>query len=332
MARALLALGLSCVVCVAWSVVLPAADAQPAGSSAGALGEVVFPGGEETHAALLARLRNESVTQLRPVGTTSVVLRARDGDVTLGAYRPAATTHPRGHVHEIAAYRIAEHLGLDNVPPTVSRMMTTSDVERRLDANYTDRWPGLRERLIVGHADVIQGSMTYWIPVMRELGLDQGDALREWSAKLRHGSRLESDTYPRTLLRDLSNCVLFDYVIGNTDRFSGANLQGLPDRSRVFIRDHNLAFFEELTPARRERLNSALQRSERFSRTTVERLLALTPAALEAALARDPLHSAATPLLTPAQVSALLARRSTALSYIGALVDQHGSAAVLVFD
>ena len=331
MARALLvlagALGLSCVallVAVAvWSVSPGAAGAQPG---------PIFPGGQQTHASLQARLRHDPITQLRPVGTTSVVLRVRSGEDTLAALRPAATTHPRGHAHEIAAYRVAELLGLDNVPPTLGRLVPLVEIQRKLDGDFEERWPGLRERLLVDAGGRVPGSMTYWIPEMRELGLDRGDALREWSAKLRHGSRLESSTYPRTLLRDLSNCVLFDYLIGNTDRFSGANLQGLPNRSRVFIRDHNLAFFVELSALRHRRISGALQRSERFSRGTVERLLALTPASLEAALARDPLHSQAAPLLTPAQVDALFARRSTLLSYLGALVDQHGRDAVLVFD
>ena len=301
-------------------------------SGAGAQPGPVFPGGDETQSALLARLLNDPITSLRPVGTTSVVLRVRSGDSTLAAFRPAATTHPRGHAHEIAAYRIAEHLGLDNVPPTVGRSIEAAELERKLEPGYAERWPGLRERILRDRDGLAEGSMTYWVPELRELGLDQGEALREWSGKLKQGARIESSGYPRSLLRDLSNCVLFDYLIGNTDRFSGANLQGLPNRSRIFIRDHNLAFFIELSAQRRDRIRGALQRSERFSRSAVQRLLSLTPATLEAALARDPLHSAASPLLTPAQVRALFARRSTLLSYLGALVDQYGRDAVLVFD
>jgi len=321
--RALRALGLVCALSAVAGLLAHVAVAQ-----AGAL----FPGGDLTHEALLGRLRGEPVTQVRPVGTTSVVLRVRSGEQTLGAYRPAASTHPRGHLHEIAAYRVAELLGLDNVPPTVSRTLTVDELRRTLDPNFEDRWPGLRERLLADGDGRVRGSLTYWIPELRELGLDQPDALREWSAKLRQGSRMESSDYPPTLLRDLSNCVLFDYLIGNTDRFSGANVQGLPDRSRLFIRDHNLAFFTELTPARRDRLSAALERSQRFSRRTVQQLTGLTRASLEAALARDPLHTQATPLLVASQVDALLARRSTLLSYVGALIDEHGADAVLVFE
>jgi len=319
----LLALGLACACGVAWFAGSHVATAQAG---------LVFPGGPLTHDTLLGRLRSDPITQVRPVGTTSVVLKVRSGEAALGAYRPAATTHPRGHLHEIAAYRIAELLGLDNVPPTVSRTVATSELQRTLDPAYEDRWQGLRERLIVDSVGSTRGAMTYWIPSMRELGLDQPDALREWSAKLRQGSRMESSDFPPSLLRDLSNCVLFDYLIGNTDRFSGANLQGLPDRSRLFIRDHNLAFFSELNPARRERLRVSLERSQRFSRGVVRQLTGMTRASLEGALARDPLHSQAAPLLVASQVDALFARRSTLLSYVGALIDQHGEDAVLVFE
>jgi hypothetical protein len=321
--RALCALGLVCALSAVAGL-----GAHVAAAQAG----VPFPGGSLTHEALLGRLRGDAFTQVRPVGTTSVVLRVRSGEQTLGAFRPAANTHPRGHPHEIAAYRVAELLGLDNVPPTVSRTLTVDELRRALDPNFEDRWPGLRERILADGEGRVRGSLTYWIPEMRELGLDQPDALREWSAKLRHGSRMESSDYPITLLRDLSNCVLFDYLIGNTDRFSGANVQGLADRSRLFIRDHNLAFFSELTPTRRDRLSAALERSQRFSRRTVQQLTGLTRASLEAALARDPLHSQASPLLVASQVDALLARRSTLLSYVGALIDEHGVDAVLVFE
>ena len=58
----------------------------------------------------------------------------------------------------------------------------------------------------------------------------------------------------------------------------------------------------------------------------------VTRASLEGALARDPLHSQAAPLLVASQVDALFARRSTLLSYVGALIDQHGEDAVLVFE
>lgn len=322
-ARVLLALGLACACGVAWVAQNPVATAQAG---------LVFPGGDLTHEALLGRLRGDAITQLRPVGTTSVVLRVRSGEETLGAFRPAATTHPRGHLHEIAAYRVAELLGLDNVPPTVSRTLLTNELQRTLDPSFEDRWPDLRERLVADGDGRVRGSMTYWIPVMRELGLDQPDVLREWSAKLRQGARMESSDFPLTLLRDLSNCVVFDYLIGNTDRFSGANVQGLPDRSRLFIRDHNLAFFSELTAARRDRLRVSLERSQRFSRRTVTQLTRMTRESLGAALARDPLHTPAAPLLAAAQVDALFARRSTLLSYIGALVDEHGVEAVLVFE
>ncbi|MBK6813536.1 MAG: hypothetical protein IPL19_24070 [Sandaracinaceae bacterium] len=323
MARALCALGLFCALGAAAGLGARVATAQAG---------LVFPGGSVTHEALLGRLRSEAITQVRPVGTTSVVLRVRSGELTLGAYRPAASTHPRGHLHEIAAYRVAELLGLDNVPPTVSRVVSTNELQRTLDPNFEDRWPDLRQRMTADGEGRVRGSMTYWIPEMRELGLDQPDALREWSAKLRQGSRMESSDYPLTLLRDLSNCVLFDYLIGNTDRFSGANVQGLADRSRLFIRDHNLAFFSELTPTRRDRLSAALERSQRFSRRTVQQLTGMTRASLEAALARDPLHTQATPLLVASQVDAVFARRSTLLSYVGALIDEHGADAVLVFE
>jgi hypothetical protein len=319
----LAALGLWCAL-----VVLAGSTARVASAQL----RLVFPGGTFTHEALLERLSGDAFSQIRPVGTTSMVLRVRSGDRTLAAFRPATRTHPRGHMNEIAAYQLAQLLGLDNVPPTVGRAVAINELRRTLDPGAEDRWAGLREGILVDNEGRTLGSMTYWIPELRELGLDQPDAVRGWSQRLTQGARMDSAEHPLSLLRDLSNCVLFDYLIGNADRFSGANLQGLPDGSRIFIRDHNLAFFSELPPTRRDRLTTALERSQRFSRRTVERLTTMTRESLEAAFARDPLHTATAPLLTAAQVEALWARRGTLLSYLGALIDEHGADAVLTFE
>ena len=295
-----------------------------------------FAGGEASLGQIEREMANLQPRSLRPVGSTSVVLRARGQEGVSGALRPASRTHATGHLHEIAAYRLARALGMDNVPPSVLRRLDQDLMRAKLDPSAEDRWPSLRRELRWSRGGEVAGSMTYWIPEMRELALDREPALSRWTAHLRADQRRGPDAdFPPSLLRDLSTCVLFDFVIGNADRFSGANLRGLPDRSRVFVRDHNLAFFPRLVGRRRARLTASLLRTQRFSRGVVSKLAALSPDELRAIFLLPPDVTGGDEqgvrTLTETQINALLARRATALSYIRALIDEHGEAAVLSF-
>ena len=128
--------------------------------------------------------------------------------------------------------------------------------------------------------------------------------------------------------RDLSTLFAFDYLIGNWDRLSGGNVSATEDGSRLFVRDHNVAFQAPLTGARYERIRRNLERVQRFSRSFIERVEALDEASLNASLNADP-EATERPILNEAQVAGVLARRRALLSYVGALVAVHGADRVL---
>ncbi len=124
--------------------------------------------------------------------------------------------------------------------------------------------------------------------------------------------------------------VVFDFVIGNWDRFSGGNLPTDGARQRAFLRDNDRSFSTPLLPRRYDKLLDGLTRTKRFSKAMVERLASLDAAAIERELARDPSH-ATDPLLTDEQIADLLSRSATAISYIAALIEAGSEDEVLFF-
>src|SRR5690606_27058189 len=69
----------------------------------------------------LEAMRETPARELRPVGSTSLVYRVRLAGGALIAFRPAQRGRPRGHLAELAAYRLGRALGMENVPPVVLR-------------------------------------------------------------------------------------------------------------------------------------------------------------------------------------------------------------------
>jgi hypothetical protein len=99
--------------------------------------------------------------------------------------------------------------------------------------------------------------------------------------------------------------------------------------TRAFLVDHDRAF-SKLNEKVYRRLLEALMRTERFSSTVVDRLLVLDEKTIEQELARDPSH-AVQPLLSDGQIDAVLDRRSTILSHVASLIEEHGRESVLFF-
>ena len=73
---------------------------------------------------------------------------------------------------------------------------------------------------------VVEGAAIYWIPDMHELGLDTKDGAARWARWLGQDGELPSREKYKAQAADVSTMVCFDYLIGNWDRFSGANAQG----------------------------------------------------------------------------------------------------------
>jgi hypothetical protein len=102
----------------------------------------------------------------------------------------------------------------------------------------------------------------------------------------------------------------------------------MPDGSRLFTRDHDMAFSAPLAPNLHRRVFDHLKRTEQFSRAQVQRLLAMNESVLRRELRRDP-GARAGMTLNDEQIAGVMDRRRAVISYVVALVDEYGEDRVL---
>jgi hypothetical protein len=280
-----------------------------------------------TIASIVNALYTAHEDNFHPIGTTTISFQLQLEGPIDAAFRPESRAQPRGWLNEIAAFRIAELLDLDNVPPTVATVIDRQRLRRHIDPN----WDGDVEELmgwLVFSPRGLRGSASYWVPNLeRTSDLDSVAGILRWGAWLEPGAEIPAES--RVLARDLSNMALFDFLIANVDRMSGGNLRTVTNEGvrRVVIRDHNLAFSARPSDANMERVMTELRRTQTFSRHTYQRLLAIDEAAVDAAMA-DEIGVA---LIDEVQTRALLDRREALLSYVAALVETYGEDAIFVF-
>jgi hypothetical protein len=287
-----------------------------------------FASSELTEDRILDALFSAHPDNFRPIGTSSVTFQLQLAGSIDAAYKPETRIHPRGWAHEIAAYRLAVLLGLDNVPPARVRIVERGQLRRRIAPD----WEGDADVMLapltfntnVPGVTTLRGAAIYWVPNLERATLDQPEGLGIWAGWLTPGTTLTSEQ--RILAKDLASMCLFDALIGNGDRLSGGNLRTATNGvQRVIIRDHNLAFPIRWGTGQRGRIVDELERAQRFPRSLIEALQALDEAALREAT-RDEIAGA---LLDDAQIAAVLDRRAMVLSYVGALIELHGEEAVL---
>ena len=283
-----------------------------------------FVGTEVAQDEILEVISSASSRSFKPVGHSSVVLRMRTVARVTAALRVRSQELQRGYQHEIAAYRISRLLGLDNVPPAVYRRATWKEIRQRFHEDMLDRRGSIRRAVLWDEDGSAPGAAVYWVKGLRSVGLEKK---ARWQSWLKDG---EIPKGKAALARDLSTMTVFDFLIGNWDRFSGGNLPTDSSQQRAFLRDNDRSFSTPLLERRYENLLDGLTRTERFSKNTVRHLAALDEASIRAELARDPSHET-DPLLNAAQIADVLDRRATILSYVAALIEERGEDDVLFF-
>jgi hypothetical protein len=285
-----------------------------------------FAGGPVAIADIETALRAAPIDNLRAVGTSSVTLQAQLTGPIDGAFKPETEGQRRGWMNEVAAYRIARELGLDSVPPVAVRSVPRSEFVSRLDPTYAGDWDRVLSRLVFA-GGAVRGSLSYWVPNLLRTTALEGEGMDVWTGWLAVDGAAPAGS--EALARDLSDMVVFDLLIGNGDRASGDNMRTVEtSTTRLVIRDHNLAFAARPGDEPLDRMLGMLRRAQRFRGELVRRLAALDAETVRR-ITRD---EEVGPLLEEAQIAALLSRRDTALSWIGAVIEAHGEAAVLGLD
>ena len=298
--------------------------------------EVAPPFDPAADEALLAPLRTAPLTRVKiNRGGTSISLRLDFAGGGRASFKPEQTNPQSMPRREIAAYRIDRLLGIHAVAPAFGRSFRLDELYAALDRESRAFLPRLNAE-VISHRDpadaarhVVRGEVQWWISEIENARIgkhriDDTLGIVTWKRLLRAGATIAPEDY--TLMRQLSTMLLFDFVIDNTDRWSGSNARVSPDGSKLYFMDNTLAFGRDADAHRKTR--TYLERSQTFSRRLVQRLRGLTEAELIGAL------DDAAPferLLGDDEIQALLGRRDVALGYIDGLIAEHGESAVLVF-
>jgi hypothetical protein len=313
--RASASLVLAAVVAAAWLGVGASAQPEPLPH---------FVGTDVRPDEILGIIASAESRSFKPVGHSSVVLRMRTVARVTAALKIRSREIPEGYRSEIAAYRISRLLGLDNVPPSVYRRATWKEIRHRFSQDAIDRRESIQRAVLWDEDGSAPGAAVYWVRGMRSIGLEHK---AKWQSWLHDG---EIPNGKAALARDLSTMIVFDFLIGNWDRFSGGNLPSDASKQRALLRDNDRSFSTPLLERRYDKLLDALTDTERFSKDLVRRLAALDEASIGAELARDASDETG-PLLSDAQIADILDRRATILSYIAALVEERDTDEVLFF-
>jgi hypothetical protein len=290
-----------------------AARSQPAPVAPPAVGADARQFGGVSEARILEAIRGARVLGRQNVGSTSVNLHLRlEGGID-AAWKPRTRTHRDSYRAEIAAYRLNRLLGLTRVPPAVSRAIPRATLRLAPDS------PVLFER-----DNTARGAAIYWVPVLRPSRIDGAEEQERWGRWLRQGRTVPPDQAQRA--EEISTLLVFDFLTGNWDRWSGANVP-MDALGHLIYRDNNGGFEEPFVEGLLQRSRSLLNRTQRFSRAVIGRARAMTEASVRAEMALDPDRS--TPMLSAGQLRSLLRRRDLLLAYVDSLVRRHGEAAVL---
>jgi hypothetical protein len=276
----------------------------------------------------------EQIARAQPLGfkslsPTSAVMRMRLTAPFDAAFKPVTPARAFGAAAEVAAYRLSRCLGMDSVPPAIMRDVPAKQIRDTFEPDGKQRWRELRERMGVTDDGTVRGAAIYWISDLTDIGLDDRNGRAHVAAWLAIGGEIPPPK--RSLAESLSTLLAFDYLIGNFDRWSGANAKGDAHGKRVYARDHDLAFPARMSEPLHRRLWDDLLVAQRFSRRFYQAVRDLSRTCLYDELARDP-ASERGPLLSERQVSGVFDRREGLISHIDSLIALHGEAEVLAFD
>jgi hypothetical protein len=305
----------------------PAAPPAPAPPGVETAAARDFTGATLPAAELLELLGSARVARLHPVGSTSTVFKATLQAPISAALKAATRKRPDGPRAELAAYRLARLLGLRNVPPVAARRVPLAELRARFDGALSS-WTEIEAQLVVDRDRRVFCAAIYWVDGLVDLGLEEATLEASVARYLLLATPLVEAE--RAFAAQLSTLLVFDYLIGNWDRWSGSNLKGDATGELLFMRDHDAAFARRLREPLQRRMLEPVVRSQRFSRQLYRLLRALTREALVRELA-SAVDASQAPLLDERALDGVFDRRAAILSHLDATLEEHGAAQVLVF-
>jgi hypothetical protein len=275
---------------------------------------------------LLERVRRQPIVRVKlNHGGSSLSFRLDLADGSRAAFKPAQTnlqTIPR---KEVAAYRLNRLLGLNAVPPAAPRMVSRDELLAHLHPDTIASMPRIRAETIFNPLGRTAGVIMYWIPDIKDSGLDTPDGEQL-------GGHWLSQEFPlpherRAMAAQLSNLAVFDFLTSNPDRYSGGNVKMSPDGAQLYFMDNTMSFL--LDPTGNDKTRPVLVRTQRFSRSLYRALDRVSLPGLQRVLNQE--KESPYEILTQAEMRAVVARRDAVRKHIDGLVASYGEGRVLAF-
>jgi len=263
----------------------------------------------------------------RSIGHTSYVLKVTLDNGSVGAFKPKSKKPlgDRRYKGEIAAFRLARALSVENVPRTVGRTFRAADVRNALGLEDKAEFDQVARP---GPEGDLEGALTQWIDGYEVLPLETPAWRSRWMPWLTDKA-VEVDRSDRAMARAISTLIAFDCVTANWDRWSGANVARDRTTGTVLYVDNDGAFYDEPPADELSRQFALLGRVARFSRSFVMSLRALDGPAMHSVLERDERGS---PLLSERNAAAAESRRLRVLQIVDAAIGRQGEDRALSFD
>lgn len=220
-------------------------------------------------------------------------------DGTVGYFKPEQTFSAAHWYSEVAAYYLDRQLGFGRVPPAVGRRFDWATL--RAAAAPDRRIAEVRPE----PSGLVRGAFLWWIPG----GLSPIRLGAAWERVVRIEGPLARTPFDRPALvregvggadgamrtlsperaKELSDLLVFDYLVQNVDRWGGdfVNVRARADEGPMVFLDNGAGFWpnEQRLPLMEARLRPL----QRFNRRTVDALRAFDLEAYRRALASDAL-------------------------------------------
>lgn len=275
--------------------------------------------------SLLEHLARARIRRARPISRRSLSLKLSLEGGADAVYKPVRR-EDRTARHEVAAFRLSRLLGLSCVPPSVMRRIPLDNFAWLLGDEHAEVNEALRQEAYLDERSGVWGATIAWIDGLQPSGLDEQGGRKHLQRLLAlDGPAVERDP----LAVEVSAMVVFDYVSGNWDRFSGGNLFLAPAGGQLVLIDNN-GSFSRWSDVKKQRMDELLGLVFRFSRGLVGALRALDRAGLERELLEASWEQTRR-LLTEQELALLLERRDAVIARVDQLIAAHGEGRVLAF-
>jgi hypothetical protein len=243
------------------------------------------------------------------------------------AYKPRSKRGKTRYRGEIAAYRLGRALGITNVPPAFSRAFVVSELEVALGGPDSAAGKLLAEEVVADSRGEVRGALIPWIVGLKFLSLEAEPFRSEWHSWLSSTGSVPEDK--QKLAAQISTMIVFDYLTGNWDRWSGGNIGTDETGDTLLYIDNDGAFFDPPPPEPLAKQRMLVRENARFSRSFVAALRLLEPDIAKAALGED---VPGEPLLSSKVLTGLDERRRDVLTLLDAKISKDGEHKVLAFE